>query len=305
MKTIRSLEFQTGSKEEKLPYATPDFPYLASRAELDYYGESFVPWHWHNAIELFFIESGTIKYYTPSEILVFPAGSGGFINSNILHKTEILTRKEKNIQLLHIFEPELIAGSRGNLIEQKYIMPVITASQLEMTALYPDIPEQASILDLIRKAFRLSENGFGYEIKIREALSQIWIQLFRICTPVLQESSRPAGRMAEKAKTMMLYIHEHFSEKVSVAALAKAAFLSERECYRVFQNCLHMSPVEYMKSYRIQMACQMLANSEKSVTEIGYFCGLGSPSYFGKVFHRATGDTPLEYRKKWQNHNKK
>src|SRR5699024_7142034 len=99
----------------------------------------------------------------------------GFINSNILHKTEILTRKEKNIQLLHIFEPELIAGSRGILIEQKYIMPVITASQLEMAALYPDIPEQASILDLIRKAFRLSENGFGYEIKIREALSQIWI----------------------------------------------------------------------------------------------------------------------------------
>ncbi len=49
MRITRSLEFQTGSKEEKLPYDTPDFPYLASRAELDFYREPFVPWHWHMA----------------------------------------------------------------------------------------------------------------------------------------------------------------------------------------------------------------------------------------------------------------
>ena len=45
MRIIRSLEFQIGSKEEKLPYDTHAFPYLASRAELDYYREPFVPWH--------------------------------------------------------------------------------------------------------------------------------------------------------------------------------------------------------------------------------------------------------------------
>ncbi|HIU29669.1 MAG TPA: AraC family transcriptional regulator, partial [Candidatus Egerieisoma faecipullorum] len=49
MRITRNLEFQIGSNEEKLPYATPDFPYIASRAELDYYREPFVPWHWHNA----------------------------------------------------------------------------------------------------------------------------------------------------------------------------------------------------------------------------------------------------------------
>ena len=34
MRITRSLEFQAGSKEEKLPYAAEDFPYVASRAEL-------------------------------------------------------------------------------------------------------------------------------------------------------------------------------------------------------------------------------------------------------------------------------
>ena len=67
MRITRNLEFQIGSKEEKLPYSTADFPYVASRAELDYYRESFVPWHWHNAVELFYIESGELKYYTPNK----------------------------------------------------------------------------------------------------------------------------------------------------------------------------------------------------------------------------------------------
>lgn len=104
---------------------------------------------------------------------------------------------------------------------------------------------------------------------------------------------------------MMIYIHEHYPEKISVPELAETAFLSERECYRAFQNHLHMTPVEYIKSYRIQAACQMLTDTQMTVTEIGYACGLGNPSYFGKVFRELTGDAPLQYRRKWQNNDKK
>ena len=187
MKIIHSLEFQTGSKEENLPYDTPAFPYLASRAELDSYREPFVPWHWHNAIELFYMESGKLKYYTPHQNLVFPAGTAGMVNANVLHKTQIQTHTEDNIQLLHIFDPQLLAGTHGSLIERKYISPVITASQIELIALSPDDPAQAAVIALIRDAFSLSEKELGYEFKIREALSRIWLELFQMCAPLLKE----------------------------------------------------------------------------------------------------------------------
>ena len=239
MRITRSFEFHIGSKEEKLSYFAPNFPYIASRAELDYYNDSFVPWHWHKAVELFYMESGELKYYTPNRIMVFPAGSGGMINSNVLHMTKIQTHNEKNIQLLHIFEPDLIAGKCGSLIEQKYITPIITASQLEIIALYPDNPAQAAILHLIQQTFQLSENEFGYELNIRESLSQIWIQLLKLCSPTLQEKSNSANKTTDKIKRMMIYIHEHYAEKISISKLAATAFLSERECYRVFHNYLH------------------------------------------------------------------
>ena len=57
MKKIEQILFHTGSQEELLPDFWPDFPYIASRAELDKYIDHFVPWHcqvdfafWKNAL---------------------------------------------------------------------------------------------------------------------------------------------------------------------------------------------------------------------------------------------------------------
>ncbi len=110
MKNIHSITFYTGSKEELLPDFANDFPYIASRAELDKYIEHYVPWHWHKAVELFYMESGSLEYYTPKGKRLFPAGSGGMVNSNILHMTRPIAQTEKNIQLLHIFDASLLAG---------------------------------------------------------------------------------------------------------------------------------------------------------------------------------------------------
>ena len=61
MKNIHSIEFYTESKEELLPGFEKDFPYIASRAELDKYMGCYVPWHWHRTVELFYMESGSTE----------------------------------------------------------------------------------------------------------------------------------------------------------------------------------------------------------------------------------------------------
>lgn len=300
MKNVHDIEFRSGSKEEKLPDFSNNFPYIASRAELDRFAGRMVPWHWHKAIELFYMESGAVEYYTPKEKMVFPAGSGGMVNSNVLHMTKPDIKSDDNIQLLHIFDTTFIAGEQGNLIEQKYIMPIIAAPQLEVLALYPDNPAHKSVLERIQKAFHLSGQEFGYEIRLRAALSDIWLSLLELSQPMIDEKDGYDKRN-DKIKLMMIYIHEHFADKISIRELAATAFLSERECFRVFHDCLHMTPIEYMRSYRLQMACQMLAKGDEPITCISHACGLGSSSYFGKIFREYVGCTPLQYRCKWQN----
>ncbi|SEU06558.1 AraC family transcriptional regulator [Lacrimispora sphenoides] len=299
MRNIYRIEFHTGSKEELLPDYAKDFPYIASCSQLDKFIGRFVPWHWHKAVELFYMESGRMEYCTPKGTMIFPAGTGGLVNSNVLHMTRPQAESEKNIQFLHLFDPSFIAGQHGSRIEQKYVTPITTAPQAEIIALYPDVPEQAKVLDIIRESFHLSENNFGYEIKLRETLSDIWIRLFDIARPLLEEKGH-SDKTNDKIKSMMVYVHEHYAEKISIPEIAAAAYSSERECFRVFHDFLHMTPVEYIKNYRLQTACRMLTDSRETITYISHACGLGSSSYFGKVFREYTGCTPLEYRRKWQ-----
>ena len=300
MKDITNIEFRSGSKEERLPGFAPDFPYIASRAELDKYIGRFVPWHWHKTVELFYVESGVLEYNTPKGKTVFPAGSGGMVNSNVLHMTRAGSEGERNVQLIHIFDPSLIAGEPGSRIEKKFVLPVVAASQLEIMAFYPGDPAQEEVLALLRRSFSLSEQEWAYEIKLREVLSDIWVRLLSVSAPLLQEE-REAGSSDDKIKMMMIYIHEHYPEKITVAELAAAAFSSERECYRVFRDCLHMSPVEYLQNFRLQMACKMLAKGSDTITAVSHACGLGSSSYFGKVFRERMGCSPVEFRRRWRN----
>lgn len=299
MKNIDRIEFYTGSKEEMLPGFTSEFPYIASRSEIDRFIGRYVPWHWHKAVELFYMESGCLEYETPGGRILFPAGSGGMVNSNVLHMTRAMSQTENNSQILHIFDVSLLAGEQGSRIERNYITPFITAPQIEIIPLFPGNAEEDEILKLILGAFRIDNNEFGYEIKLRETLSEIWLRLFALSRPMLGHREEHSKRN-DKIKLMLVYIHEHYPEKISISELAAAAYLSERECFRVFRDCLHTTPVEYIKSYRLQAACQMLARGQEPVTAISHACGLGSSSYFGKVFREYAHCTPSEYRRKWQ-----
>ena len=129
MKKIRQIQFHAGSQEELLPDFGMDFPYIASRAELDQYPDHFVPWHWHKAVELFYVESGEVEYNLPSGKICFPAGSGGLLNSNILHASRGISLINENVEFCHIFDASLIAGGRGSRIEEKYVLPLITVPQ--------------------------------------------------------------------------------------------------------------------------------------------------------------------------------
>lgn len=304
MKNIYNIAFYSGSKEEVLPGFSDDFPYIATRAELDRFAGRYVPWHWHRTVELFYMLSGSLEYYTPGGKILFPAGSGGMVNSNVLHMTKAVPQEEGTIQLLHIFDVSFLAGEQGSRIERKYITPVVTAPQIELVPLFPENPSEKGILKRIQEAFAFSGNAFGDEMKLREALSEIWLKLFELCRPVMEEGGGQ-NKNNDKIKLMMIYIQEHYSEKISLSELAAVAYLSERECFRVFHDYLHMTPGEYIKGYRLQAACQMLARGKEPVTAVGHACGLGSSSYFGKVFREYTQCTPLEYRRKWQDCDRK
>ena len=296
MLKIRSMNVHPDTKEEVLPEFHEDFPYIMTTPLFSYVEKNLSRWHWHNALELFYIERGALTYYTPSGEFIFTEGCGGLVNSNILHMTQTISDPEHTIQYLHIFDPVFLSGSAGNLIDQKYISYLTMQSSYDIIKLTPDDPSDQLLLEKIKASFSLSQDTFGFELKIRNQLSDIWIDLIdklknSAKTSVI--STKHNGRI----KQMLSFIFQHYSNTVSIREIAQAGFCSERECYRIFQNCLHMTPNEYLMNYRLQKACDRLQNTNDSITDISHLCGFGNSSYFGRVFKEHLGCTPSSYRK--------
>ena len=137
----------------------------------------------------------------------------------------------------------------------------------------------------------------GVEIQTRNLLSETWL--------LLQEELRInfhgticLSENENRLRNMLLFIHTHYSEKLTLEEIASNASLSVREAQRCFQRILHQSPYEYLISYRLNNAKKMLLETNDSITEIAFHCGFSDASYFSKTFRKDTGFTPMEYRKK-------
>lgn len=300
MQTIRSIELHAATREERLPGFAPDFPYIATRACVDQYAERFVPWHWHKTVELFYMESGTLEYFVPHGRRVFAAGMAGFVNANVLHMTRPAPGC-RVVQLLHLFDPSLIAGAPGGRIERQYVLPVLAGRAFDLVAFDPADPAQARTAAAVRAAFSIPDGQPGYELRLRAALSEIWLALLAQCPGAGGGTPRAADG---QLKRMVSYIYDHYPEKITVRALAAAAFVSERECYRLFRENLRVTPGEYILACRIQAACRLLRETAQSAAQIAAACGLGGASYFGRVFRQEMGCTPRAYRENWQDRDK-
>lgn len=292
MRQVFGVELKGGSQEELLPDFDEAFPCVTTCYGLEKGGGT--PWHWHQALELFYLEQGALAYATPQGRAVFQAGWGGVVNTGVPHMTTVLAGGREKRQQLHLFSPALLSGGQGSRIERKYVLP-FTASGLALLTLTPDRTEHAAVQEKLRDSFLLAPEDSRYELLLRAALSEIWAEIMELSAPLL-ETNGESGAELERLKQMMIYIQDHCSRPLRVSELVAAAYVSERTCYNLFQRCLRTTPTQYIQSCRLRMARDMLAHSGQSVTEIAQACGLGNSSYFARLLRQETGRSPLEYR---------
>ena len=88
--------------------------------------------------------------------------------------------KDGTVQLLHLFDSELLTGGISNRIEERYIRPLTDRSGLEMICLSPEDPGQAALLQKIQAGFELEEGSWGYEITLRQLLTEVWLGLLEL-----------------------------------------------------------------------------------------------------------------------------
>ena len=94
------------------------------------------------------------------------------------------------------------------------------------------------------------------------------------------------------------YLHEHFSEKIESAALAKLCSLSQSQLRRVFMAEVGKSPIRYKNELQLNHARFLLKNEELSINEIASITGFCDTYAFSHFFTKEHGVSPSAYRTK-------
>ena len=81
--------------------------------------------------------------------------------------------------------------------------------------------------------------------------------------------------------------------------MARACGLSVRSLTRKVQESYGMTPRHFATLTRIQLACQSLAETEKSLLDIALEHGFADQSSFSTQFKKIVGTTPRQFRLRW------
>ncbi len=135
---------------------------------------------------------------------------------------------------------------------------------------------------------------------------------------LLQERRKLRERLLEKLRDNKLLLSEpekvesiddaflrKFAEQIeavyadpeyNVEKLSETLGLSRGHLHRKIKELTGTAPVEFLRSYRLNKATQLLRQNAYTVSEVAYRTGFSSPAYFSKCFKAVYGVTPTEYQ---------
>lgn len=93
-------------------------------------------------------------------------------------------------------------------------------------------------------------------------------------------------------------IEKNYSLDLTVDSLSRLVYITPQYLSRLFRRFLNCSTYEYLTSYRISRAKELLISApHMEVRDIAIHTGYSDASHFIVVFKKLTGLTPLEFRR--------
>jgi len=129
-------------------------------------------------------------------------------------------------------------------------------------------------------------------LDLNQKLRDTYTKQIKVQSPEIQIESH-SDRLLNK---VMLYIEENLNNsKLSVEDLSKHIGMSRGSLYHKILELTGQSPIEYIRSVKLEKAVMLLEKSDLNVSQIAYMVGFATPNYFAKSFKAKYNMQPSEY----------
>ena len=131
--------------------------------------------------------------------------------------------------------------------------------------------------------------------------AETYEQLLEVSKSLIEMISQNSMRSVYSGNSQIIsaalqYINKNFKEKISLKAIETNLHVNPSYFSTLFKNEMGITFTDYLNTLKIEYACTLLANSNMSIIDISLSAGFDDQSYFTKVFRKAKGVTPKQYR---------
>ena len=243
--------------------------------------------HQHDYEELIIGMDGKLEHFIDFKTSTFDAPFVSFVTKGKVHR--VIPRLEKNKCKMWVlrFKSEFIPETTFQLYSYYHdhaniqiyniecFKRMVTLSEMMFDEMQRPTPDFAIIRHLLSALFTMIESERKKSETDEEGIQKTQNITFKNFLKILEENfRRPEGV-------------EFYAEKL---------FMSPRNLNLICQRILHQTVTEIIELRKLIEAKNLLINTDKSVSEIGFEVGYNEKAYFTSVFKKKSGQTPTEFR---------
>ncbi|MGE5557346.1 MAG: helix-turn-helix domain-containing protein [Bacillota bacterium] len=106
-----------------------------------------------------------------------------------------------------------------------------------------------------------------------------------------------ANRKETYLAKMKNHIEKNYMGKIDLTEFSRQIGITRRYLSVIFKEYFNTSPQNYITHFRINRACEMMANKTLPIKEISRSVGYGDPLFFSRIFKKIKNFSPRAYRK--------
>ncbi len=263
---------------------------------IEHQGHEDVPMHGHAFLELSYILKGEAEHTLDRQTEVLTEGDYIIVDYGSRHSyLSVGNTGFDNIDC--IFLPELLdpvlknTSSLRTVLEHYLLhfnLQVLPQNPARMV-FHDDTGRIKELLLRIREESRQKEAGST------ELIRCYLIEILLLTMRKIEGAQTAYGK--DICSFMTAYVAEHYMEDLTLNSLAARLNYSLPYISKRFKDEMGESFIHYLQSYRVTQASRLLAQTERTLSEITEMVGYRDVKFFSDLFRRTTGISPSSYRK--------
>lgn len=258
---------------------------------------SFVASHWHDALEIVYLQEGELKITVENEIYNLKAGQCILINSNLIHST-LCTKPNRAVvfqipeYFLRKFVPD--ADQRQYRLDDPASSPQM---QSKVNFFKDTLIKMQLLTDLVPDGAILRFNSLLFEI-----LFQLYHN-FSSTSERVEVSGK--NKSLERLREVFDYTAENYNRPISINEISTVAAFEQKYFCRLFKKTMGVTFLEYQNEIRLSKIYHDIIFTDDQISVILERHGFTNYKLFRKMFHTHFGVTPSQLRKDRKNRESK